>query len=692
MSGYRVVGRIDACGVDVPEPPTSAPPVVDVTSPAEEGPKSVDDMRFVDASMPFQNDPTSLLPSAGLLPTDRTTPSEEPWVYPLYNTTSLQPSNSVRSQRNWNEFHGHTVTPLPSPLLHTASEDCWILPTMEDSKTEAFFSTTAVRPPPKPPQNLGRSASSKVSHSNPSLSYREQRRQRALSSPNDPRERMGPDGHLSVTTSLATLSMDNRTAEPTELRPPPHRLTTTNTPRASRHNHGPSMSVTGDSLFPPPSTHTASDEADMHIADSSLNSISYEVLEAFDQITEHEDETAGTIGPYKIVSQLGTGAFSQVLLADPLAKRGSRVAVKLIASTPWKTDKRVRVSWVREAEILRHISHPGIVQFVSAFRTPQHYALALEALTGGELFDFLLQNQLAIARREWLVRRIFGELACVVHWMHSHNLVHRDIKLENIMLTRHLFTSENKLAPSDVGAMPLIKLTDFGLARFVKPNHMLETRCGSEEYAAPELILGKIYDGKKTDTWAMGVVLYALVTGAIPFLEPTVDEARTDANRLQQVRERDQPEGERDTQERRAHLVRIAKAEVHWPERSNENFEDAPSDDYLPGLRLVTPQARHIIMRFLRRDPTRRAECLELWKDPWFLYGSFAYGSGDVQAQLPQPYDEATMLCVANEASAQNMRIALPYCPIDPRGRRWEEIHTKAGSITDTPVISHDYS
>ncbi|EJF62716.1 Pkinase-domain-containing protein, partial [Dichomitus squalens LYAD-421 SS1] len=101
-------------------------------------------------------------------------------------------------------------------------------------------------------------------------------------------------------------------------------------------------------------------------------------------------------------------------------------------------------------------------------------------------------------------RRIWGELCRAVAWMHSVCLVHRDIKLENILLTADPFAHP-------LPAHSLIKLTDFGLSRFVDPAHPhLTTLCGSDSYAAPELVMGRPYDGRETDAWACGVVLYAL--------------------------------------------------------------------------------------------------------------------------------------------------------------------------------------
>lgn len=644
------------------------------------------------ASLGLQFDPGPRPSVPSSITVDHPTESglDERWNYPLYESTNLESSSSVRSQRNWNDFDGYPVLPLPSPQIETTEDGSVWIPPSEDSKTDAFFNA----PPslsPRPPQSVSRSASSRTPTA-PGGSLRLARgRQRALSSPNEPRERIGANGQPALAPSMAALSVEPKPQPSADLLCVPK--------LASRHTHGPSVSLTGDSVFPlrPRAPEQVQDEAAK--SDSNFGN---EILDSFDRAIQEEDETSGTVGPYRILSVLGTGAFSKVVLAEPLQPaikatplRGDPsklVAVKMIACDPCKIEKRMRVSWVREAEILRHVQHPTIVQFVSAFRTPKNYALVLEAVRGGELFDLLRRHKAQVAQREWLVRRIFGELASVVHWMHEHDLVHRDIKLENILLTRTLFTEGATLTPTDLNPVPLIKLTDFGLARVIKKSQLLETRCGSQEYAAPELIMGKMYDGRKTDNWAMGVVLYALLSGMIPFMEAPTDSPQHEKPSLQQ-KPHEGTEDERDAKDRKAHLLRIAKAELYWPERMNDNGYDAPSDNYDAAYRLLTPQARHIITRFLRRDPNRRANCLELWKDHWFLYGSFAQSTDEHEgSQVPEPFDDATMLCVAHESSAQGQRIALPYSPVDPRGRRWTDRHAHLRSVEQEAVMCHDYT
>jgi protein-serine/threonine kinase len=140
------------------------------------------------------------------------------------------------------------------------------------------------------------------------------------------------------------------------------------------------------------------------------------------------------------------------------------------------------------------------------------------------------------------------------------------------MLTRDL-----RSPPS---CAPLVKLTDFGLSRFIDPeNPVLTTRCGSESYAAPEIITGRKYDGRETDAWACGVVLYALATRKLPFDSPRSGSSSG----------------------RKGMLMRIAKCEYQWPEGTADE-----------GL-------KRIVGRLLVRDPRKRAKVKHLWDDEWML-------------------------------------------------------------------------
>lgn len=451
----------------------------------------------------------------------------------------------------------------------------------------------------------------------------------------------------------------------------------------SRHVHGPSENATGSSLLP---SVQALHEAHRGRPGS--------VEKGQDAATaeESEDESAGRIGCYQIKRTLGVGAFSRVVLASEIRSTprsrsegaDGMVALKMLEREPCMQNERMRVSWVREVEVLKvsgtarlqappcsnrlfpqHIVHPSIVRFLTSFSTPKHHNLVLERVAGGELFDLLSTHQAALANREWLVRTLFGELANAVGWMHSINLVHRDIKLENIILTHDLFSIDN-LRPSTLPRRPLLKISDFGLSRFVDPSSpLLETRCGSEEYAAPELIIGKRYDGRKTDVWAMGVVLYALLSGALPFLSNSEGDQAVQGTFAMGTYARERGMAEQGALARKAHLLRIAKGDLRWPASTNE----ASLDQVLPPCptsnRLITPLARRLVARLLRRDANKRANAWEAWDEEWLTSGS-----------------------IRVESSAGPDTIIAPLDPRCEAGQAWLTSHTRVQS--GASELTHD--
>lgn len=257
-----------------------------------------------------------------------------------------------------------------------------------------------------------------------------------------------------------------------------------------------------------------------------------------------------------------------------------------------------------------------------SFSTPAHHCLVLEYVGGGELFDLIDNSESHARLDEPLLRRMFGELCKAVGWMHGVGLVHRDIKLEStsvilcyplkqthpssdILLTTSPFSSSLPAPPAS-----LIKLSDFGLSRFIDPSQpLLTTLCGSESYAAPELVTGRQYDGRETDAWACGVVLYALAARRLPF-----DRAMS--------RERDGAHNEarspaaNSRAERRALLMRIAKVEYSWPE-DDAPLEEASSGS-LRGAQLARSVGlRRVVEKLLVRNPAKRAKIIDLWEDPW---------------------------------------------------------------------------
>lgn len=149
----------------------------------------------------------------------------------------------------------------------------------------------------------------------------------------------------------------------------------------------------------------------------------------------------------------------------------------------------------------------------------QSAMMVLPLCPGGDLFDFITRHRKDM--RSGLVRRIFGEVCRAVAYLHSNFVVHRDIKLENVLLNlpvEQLLTLNESYQEYPKA---IATLTDMGLSRTIDPAEPnLTTRCGSVDYVPPELLMGQPYDGRQTDSWALGVLLYAMMEGRLPFDPP----------------------------------------------------------------------------------------------------------------------------------------------------------------------------
>ncbi|CAJ0651865.1 17313_t:CDS:2 [Entrophospora sp. SA101] len=243
------------------------------------------------------------------------------------------------------------------------------------------------------------------------------------------------------------------------------------------------------------------------------------------------------IGHYAIQKTIGEGSFSKVKLAIDLSNC-QKVAIKIIGIKGIQDSERVKSSVLREVEMLKFINHPNIVRLFDVVDISTHFCLILEYIPGGELFDYV--NDYYEETTEQDSKQIFLQLVDI--------------------------------------------LTDFGLAKFVDPtNPLLSTRCGSEEYAAPELISGKSpYDGKKTDIWSLGIILYSLLVGYLPF--------NFDGPRKQ-------------------FLHKIIKAEFDFPKTSMEGERGRRGT--------ISNEAKDLIKKILMSDPDKRFTLEEISNHEW---------------------------------------------------------------------------
>ncbi|NWU63695.1 SIK2 kinase, partial [Pterocles burchelli] len=182
-----------------------------------------------------------------------------------------------------------------------------------------------------------------------------------------------------------------------------------------------------------------------------------------------------------------------------------QVAIKIIDKTRLDPSNLEKI--YREVQIMKLLNHPHIIKLYQVMETKDMLYIVTEFAKNGEMFDHLTSNG---HLTESEARKKFWQILSAVEYCHSHHIVHRDLKTENLLLDANMN----------------IKLADFGFGNFYKSGEPLSTWCGSPPYAAPEVFEGKEYEGPHLDIWSLGVVLYVLVCGSLPFDGPNLPTLR----------------------------------------------------------------------------------------------------------------------------------------------------------------------
>lgn len=177
------------------------------------------------------------------------------------------------------------------------------------------------------------------------------------------------------------------------------------------------------------------------------------------------------------------------------SRDGTQIVVKVIDLV---TDKREEES-TREIRVLSVVSHPDIARLYYTVKEDHMRFLMMEYLPGKDLFSLITREPRCVQIK---ARSYFQQLLSGVEYLHQHGIVHRDLKLENILLS----ADKTRLV-----------IADFGLSGFVLDDKPLTTYCGTPHYVAPELVLAIPYRGQPADMWALGVILYVMLTSAYPF-------------------------------------------------------------------------------------------------------------------------------------------------------------------------------
>ncbi|XP_022166638.1 serine/threonine-protein kinase SIK2-like [Myzus persicae] len=211
-----------------------------------------------------------------------------------------------------------------------------------------------------------------------------------------------------------------------------------------------------------------------------------------------------TIGFYTIDRRIGKGNFAEVRLATHRLVR-SEVAIKMIDKRKLDAVNLEKVH--REVDIMKQLDHPHIIKLYQVMESKDMIYIISEYASQGEIFDYIAKYG---RMTEAAARKKFWQILSAVEYCHNRHVVHRDLKAENLLLDANMN----------------IKIADFGFSNYFTPGEQLATWCGSPPYAAPEVFEGKKYYGPEIDVWSMGVVLYVLVCGALPFDGSTLHSLR----------------------------------------------------------------------------------------------------------------------------------------------------------------------
>lgn len=221
---------------------------------------------------------------------------------------------------------------------------------------------------------------------------------------------------------------------------------------------------------------------------------------------------AGSMGKVKLARRVegGEQVTSSICRREAIGtNRHFQVAVKIVprGSTDEghqsradreRADHSKEVRTAREAAIVTLLDHPYICAMRDVVRTTYHWYMLFEYVNGGQMLDYIISHG---RLKEKQARKFSRQIASALDYCHRNSIVHRDLKIENILISK---TGD-------------IKIIDFGLSNLFAPQSYLKTFCGSLYFAAPELLQAKAYTGPEVDVWSFGIVLYVLVCGKVPF-------------------------------------------------------------------------------------------------------------------------------------------------------------------------------
>ncbi|KIW68908.1 hypothetical protein, variant [Phialophora macrospora] len=304
---------------------------------------------------------------------------------------------------------------------------------------------------------------------------------------------------------------------------------------------------------------------------------------------------------YTFVRNIGEGSFGKVKLARHKVT-GQEVAMKTISRHKLiSRDMAGRIE--REIQYLQLLRHPHIIKLYTVITTKTDIYMVLEYVPM-ELFDYIVKHgRLGEAK----ARKLFQQIICAVEYCHRHKIVHRDLKPENLLLDKNMN----------------VKIADFGLSNIMTDGNFLKTSCGSPNYAAPEVIGGKLYAGPEVDVWSCGVILYVFLVGRLPFDDEFIPSL----------------------------FKKIQAGTFHIPSQT-------------------PPGAVNLIKRCLQVHPVHRITIPEIRQDEWFMK--------DLPEYLVDPVDEFLNTGV-DPSKAIDPRQLAPGKPVEVAEKIHEQVVGKLG-------------
>ena len=323
-------------------------------------------------------------------------------------------------------------------------------------------------------------------------------------------KKMHKDSGNSSSNNTSKRNNNNNTSK-SKTTKPQHVICTSNTNNGNNnHHHHHQQFITEHSFsFNNTNNNSISSIKSQLIKEGTYYSLESNRLSSYikSYYTKHNAYPKTKLPFYKFGRLIGRGAFGKVNLGLHILS-GRIVAIKSFNKSKLETPSKARDKIYHEVSLMRNLKHNLIIRIYETIETSQYILIIMEHISGGDLLSFVKKRT---KLSEKTAKYIFRQLITALKHIHSHNIVHRDIKLDNILID----LNNN------------IKLCDFGVSKQIHKGMLLKDKCGTPAYIAPEILSSDNdngYEGPPVDMWSSGVVLYAMLSGTVPFKPANLKE------------------------------------------------------------------------------------------------------------------------------------------------------------------------